>query len=237
MALRKAHIKHPMHISLLDSSFGIPTDVTFMIMGYKNLQLDNSQEKEVKLGEVKGHKLILGLFSTVFKSKVFGPAKDTKNTIPVRETSLEAFKKMFDFIYSKETDWSTLTVLELYDIVNLAEKYDIPGLMEELKYHLDNIPLTMENVMEVADTAYQFNQFPDFSSSLLLQCAKFIKTNLKSAVSLLKFASDQSGLGKEATVLKLLALINYEHPCEHVLWVKSLAVLTKELMMGTEYNN
>ena len=147
MALRNAHTKHPMHTSLLDSSFGIPTDVTFIIMGYKNLQLDNYQEKEVKLGEVKGHKLILGLFSTVFKSEFFGPAKDTKDTIPVRETSLEAFKKMFDFIYSKETDWSTLTVLELYDIVNLAEKYDIPGLMEKLKHQMNNFALSMENVM------------------------------------------------------------------------------------------
>merc|ERR1719483_6734 len=82
---------------------------------------------------------------------------------------------MFDFIYSNETDWRALTVLELYDVVNLAEKYDIPGLMEKLKHHMNNLPLTMKNVMKVAYTAYQFNQFPDFSSSLLLQCAKFIR--------------------------------------------------------------
>jgi len=214
MASKKAHIKFPMHTSLLNPSFGIPTDVTFVIMGFQHLQLDNSEETEIKLGEVKGHKLILGLFSTVFKSEFFGPVKDTKDTIPVRETTIEAFENMFDFIYSKETDWTNLTVLELYDIVNLAEKYDIPGLMEELKNHMDNIPLTMGNVMDVADTAYQFNQFPDFSSSLLLQCAKFINNTLKTPASLLKFASDQSGLGQEATVLKLIALINHEHPIQ-----------------------
>ena len=151
---------------LLEPSFGIPTDVTFEIMGFTNIMLENSKEKEAKLGELKGHKLILGLFSPVFKGQFFGPAKETKDTIPVRETTLEAFKKMFDFIYSKEIDWSVLSVLELYDLVNLAKKYDIPALMEQLKKQIDIFHITMENVMEVADMAHQFKQFPDISSAL-----------------------------------------------------------------------
>jgi len=207
MARRNDGRKYSILTSLLDPCFGIPTDVTFEIMGYTHLQLDHSGEKEVKLGEVKGHKLIIGLFSPVFKSEFFGPAKDTKDTIPVRETTLEAFEKMLEFIYSKETDWSSLTVLEFYDVVNLAEKYDIPELMGHIKSQMDNIPLSMENVMEVADSAYDFNQFPDVSYSLLLRCAKFIKSKLRTPARLLEFAVDQSGSGQEATVLKLMALI------------------------------
>ena len=53
------HEKFPNHSSLLDPSFGIPTDVTFQIMGFKNLEIADGLDREVLLGEVKGHKLIL----------------------------------------------------------------------------------------------------------------------------------------------------------------------------------
>ena len=48
---------HPMLPCLLDPSFGIPTDVTFQIMGLEDLDNQNGQEKEVMLGEVHGHKI------------------------------------------------------------------------------------------------------------------------------------------------------------------------------------
>ena len=113
---------HPMLPCLLDPSFGIPTDVTFQIMGLEDLDNQSGQEKEVMLGEVHGHKIILGLFSPVFKRGFFGPAKESKDVIPVRQTTLEAFKLLVDYIYSKDINLKSLTLLELYDVVNLAEK-------------------------------------------------------------------------------------------------------------------
>eukprot|EP00092_Neocalanus_flemingeri_P003229 GFUD01003456.1.p1 GENE.GFUD01003456.1~~GFUD01003456.1.p1 ORF type:complete len:309 (+),score=68.17 GFUD01003456.1:41-967(+) len=199
--------KIPSNSSLLDPSCGIPTDVTFQIMGFKTPDLETGQDKEILLGEVKGHKLILGMVSTVYKAGFYGPAKETKDIVPVRQTTLEAFKKMVDYIYSKEIDWSGQTVLEMYDVVNLAERYDIPGLLEEIQTQMEKVPLTMENVMEVADTAFQFSQFPTVSDQLLLNCAKYVKKTLKTPASLVQFATDGSGSGQEATVLKLLALI------------------------------
>ena len=154
--------------SLMDPSFGIPTDVTFQIMSCTpNGDPDCEKKKETVVGEVKGHKVVLGLFSPVFKTEFFGTLQETRSDIPVRETTLEAFQRMFDYIYQKEIDWSQLTVLELYDVVNLAEKYDVVGLMELMKNEMTKIPLTLECVVEVADTAVQFSQFPDISTSLL----------------------------------------------------------------------
>ena len=43
--------------------------------------------EEVMLGEVKGHKLILGLISPGFKKQFFGNAKDEEEIIPVRQTN------------------------------------------------------------------------------------------------------------------------------------------------------
>eukprot|EP00092_Neocalanus_flemingeri_P088766 GFUD01112199.1.p1 GENE.GFUD01112199.1~~GFUD01112199.1.p1 ORF type:complete len:299 (-),score=61.73 GFUD01112199.1:141-1037(-) len=193
--------------SLAEPSFGIPTDVTFQVMGFRSPELADGPDIERMLGEVRGHKLLLGLFSEVFRRSFYGPAKETKDIIPVKQTTLGAFEKMFEYIYQKEVQWGPLTVLELYDVVNLAEKYDISGLMEEVTNQIVNVPLTMENLMEVADTAAQFTQFPTVSSPLLLTCAKFLKKNTKTPAELLQFATDQAGKDQADTVLQLLALV------------------------------
>ena len=113
---------------------------------------------------------------------------------------------MFDYIYNKTIEWGNVSVLEMYYVVNLAEKYHIPGMLDVVKILMENVHLTMENVIEVADAAAQFNQFPTISSSLIQSYAKFLKTNLKTDGELLQFAISHSGSGQEATALHLLAL-------------------------------
>ena len=192
--------------SLTDPSFGIPTDVTFQIM---SVRCDEDVEKnETVSGEVKGHKLILGMFSPVFKSEFFGSLKETQNVIPVRQTTLEAFKTMFDYIYQQESAWSRLSMLELYDVVNLAEKYDVSGLMEELRLQMTTLPLTLEGLMDVADTAAQFTQFPAIFSTLLLTCAKFLKKTLRTPAKLLQFGNEHAGSGQGDTFIQLMGMVN-----------------------------
>ena len=203
--------KHHMLSLMLEPSFGIPTDVTFKIMGFKHPEFENSQENEVLLGEVTGHRVILALLSPVFRRGFFGPATDSEDTVPVRQTTLEAFKLMIEYVYNKDIDWSRLPVLELYDVVNLAEKYDIPGLMEQVKTQMEKITLTMEDVVDVYDTAAQFTQFPTVSDPLILKCVNFLQENLGTSKELLAFAVKQSGSGQEVNVLKML-VIKQQHP-------------------------
>jgi len=192
--------------SLRDPSFGIPTDVTFQVMGLSSPVFSVTPVEEVLLGEVVGHKLILGMASPVFKGEFFGPAKETKDVIPVRETTVEAFERMLDYIYNKNIDWSGVSLLELYDVVNLAEKYHIPGLLEEIKMQIQGFPLTMDSLMDAFDTAIQFIQFPNISTILKQACAKFLKASLKSDSERLQFAISLSGSGQEGSVLHLLEL-------------------------------
>ena len=199
-------IKFPEHAMLLDPSFGIPTDVTFQIMECSANVNGVNLAEEVVVGEVKGHKLILGLFSQVFKNQFFGEAKDTKEIIPIRQTTREAFERMIDHIYSKPIDWSAMNIVELYDVVNLAEKYHMSPLMEVAKSKLETFPLTIENLMEVASTADEYQQFPSVTSAVLLSCAKFLKSSLQSREDLFRFAAEQVERGQEATAIKLHAL-------------------------------
>ena len=205
MASTTTHGHMPLLSSLMDPTFGIPPDVTFHIMGL-TMSEDGDQVQESLLGEVKGHKMLLGLFSPVFKKEFFGPVKETKDVITVRQTSLESFEKMLDYVYSKTIEWGNVSVLEMYDVVNLAEKYHITGLMDEVKSQMENVSLTKENVIEVADIAAQFTQFPTISSSLLQSCAKFLKTTLTTDGQLLQFAISKSGSGHEDITLHLVAL-------------------------------
>ena len=78
--------------------------------------------------------------------------------------------------------------------------------MEEVKNEMEKISLTMEKLVEFADIAVHYDQFPDVSSALLLTCAKFLKTNRKTPAEQLQFAMEKSGEGQEATVLQLLVL-------------------------------
>lgn len=193
-----------LHPKLLDPTFGIPFDVTFQIMA--SSEHSSRVSEEVVLGEVKGHKLILGLISPVFKNQFFGNAKDEEEIIPVRQTNKEAFEKMITYIYSKPVDWSSMTVIDLYDVVNLAEKYDVSSLMDEVKTQLVKYPLTTENLMEVATTVDEYEQFPSVTPAVLQSCARFLNSQLQSREDLLRFSAENVGAGQQATAIKLFAL-------------------------------
>jgi hypothetical protein len=187
---------------LQDPAYGIPGDVTFQISGPG----EELAEDMAVLGELKGHKVILGAFSPVFKSMFFGPLKETKDVIPIEQTTFEAFEKIIDYIYQKDIDWSGMTVLEMYDIVNLAEMYQMPDMMEEIKAQMENVAITEESLMDTAHTAAQFSQFSEVSTTLLRTCARFLQKTKKTSTERLDFAMKQSGNGQEATALQLLVL-------------------------------
>jgi len=210
MGAEVAAEKFSIHAPLLDPSFGIPTDVNFQILGYHDVE-----DQETCLGIIKAHKIILGLASPVFKSEFFGPAKETKDTIPVKETTLISFQRLIDFIYGKKIEWKNISVFEIFDIVNLAEKYQIPELSEELTFQLKNYPLTMENVLDIAETAEQFSQFEIIVSKLLETCSNFLKSELNTKELQLQFALKQSGTGKEKIVLHLLSMASPSPKCSN----------------------
>ena len=205
MSTKVAAEKFSLVTPLLDPSFGVPTDVSFQILGYQN-----GEDQESSLGIIKAHKIVLALASPVFKSEFFGLAKETKDTIPVKETTVKSFQRLIDFIYGKKIEWKDISLFEMFDIVNLAEKYQIPELSEELIFQLRNYPLTMENVLGIAETAEQFNQFETVVSKLLETCANFLKSKLKTEKSQLQFILKQSGTGNEKIVVHLLSMASPE---------------------------
>jgi len=204
--------KAPIYKSLLREQFNesIPFDVTFEIVENG----DDNQVKENKK-EVKAHKIILATFSSVFRAMFFGPVKETKDVITVKETTAEAFKTMIEYFYQVDIDCGEIDVIEMFDIVNLAEKYNVTELNDELKEQMEKVPITMDNLMEVAAIASKFSQFGDISSALLLNCAKLFKKEVRTSGDQVKFMLEQHARGDcTGIAMDILALSKTLPPVE-----------------------
>ena len=169
--------------------------------------IENTNVDDFGDQEIKAHKLLLAALSPVFKTMFFGPMKDDKKVVTVKDTTYQAFVKVVEYIYQIDIDTSNMTLQEFYEIVNLAKMYDMPRLMDELKIQMDNIPLSMENLLDVAHTATQYSQFDEVSTSLLLACAKFLQKSIGGPIQQLRFAVDQYACGRGDTALELLTVL------------------------------
>jgi len=100
---------------------------------------------------VTAHKSVLKMLSPVFKQMFDGPLKKNESieTVEVRGCSPKAFKVLIDLIYEDKTLLKNQGFSELFEIVKLADKYDIQGLYSKLKIHLTALPVTRAKVLEV----------------------------------------------------------------------------------------
>jgi len=202
---------------VLDPDFGIPSDVSFKIIEDENE--DICEERTV----IPAHKYFLAVASPVFKAMFFGLNKETRKVIPIKGTSWEAFMVMIFFIYEKEICWKEKSIITLLEVVNLAEMYDLGGLMEEVEKPLSEFPLSPDSVMHVAAIARQFSHFQKVSSQLLSHCATFLATKvITTKDSRNQFASSYIDSPHYATAFKLLELVEEVPPamCDNCLYVE-----------------
>jgi len=207
----------PVYASLLREQFdeSIPFDVTFEIVDKSDDDAEHHNQVKGDKREVKAHKMILATFSSVFRAMFFGPMKESQDVIPVKETTFEAFKKLIDYFYQVDIDCGEIEVIDLFDIVNLAERSNVPELKEELKEQMEKVPIAMENLIEVATIASKFSQFEEVSSALLLNCAKLFQREVHTAADQVQFMLDQRDRGESAAVaVDILALSKTLPPLE-----------------------
>jgi len=214
--------------ALLNPDFGIPTDVTFQVL---NPAEDGSQPIEVK-----AHRLILGFLSPVFRRQFFGLALDTQAVIPVKGTTKKAFETMVDFIYGKNIIWEEMSLKELFDVVNMAEMYIIPELMENVKKPIATFDLSEDNLIEAAAMAEGFEHFKETSDTLLSRCQGFLKDRIRTVQDAAEFAAKHASTEFENVAFKLLASLRNMNtsqecpncgnfPCMEGTWVTDFETL------------
>ena len=149
--------------SLLDPECDIPFDVHFEI----------EDNEGVKVGKLGGHKALLALKSPVFKAMLFGPMKEVGEVVKVKGTSALAFKTLLFYIHEVEEAWLpwTFDVLELVQIMDLAERFNLAGLKEKTISHVHEMFFfPKERLLEVARVAEGHHVHNELSESLLQSC-------------------------------------------------------------------
>ena len=179
---------------------GIPYDVAFKV---RNEEMANEDGVDIM-----AHKVIVASFSPVFKNMFYGALMETRDIIPIDDTTPDAFKKLMDYFYQVDINCEDMSLHELFELVNLAERYDVPELMNELIGQFGLVPVTMENVVELATIATRFKTlFEAASSALMLGCAKHLQKKVNSDQAKVKFLMEQHANGNGLVALELVSSV------------------------------
>ena len=141
---------------------------------------------------VGAHKLLLAGASPVFRANFFGPMRMVGEVMVVKETTIEAFAALIDFIYwppGKETfALKNITSFEqLCEVVEISERYQVLELRRMAIEALENMPITSKMVISVANVADKYKVFPDVRNILITKSLSFLNENLKSANDVFTF--------------------------------------------------
>ena len=191
--------------TLITSSSPIPGDIKFKVV----------DKEDGLVTTLEAHKIILALHSDHFKNAFFGSGvkfkEEEEGIMVIKETTLAAFEDFVGFYYEKEIEFEKKSLKELYEILNLAERYQVAELTDRVSDHIKNFPLSIDNVVEVAATASQdFAHFERASEALYASCVAIVETNLTSLQSVVNFVQSN---GDEMTVMKLLKEL--KNPCSN----------------------
>ena len=175
----------------LDPS-GIPYDITFVI--------ENCGSK------VEAHKFIMAMNSPVCTKQFYGGLKETDSEIVIKSATKDAFITMIDYFYGQEVDWEKKTVEELFEIANMAEKYQVKALKEKIKEVVQKfLHLDEENVVSVAAIAKNYSQFENLSNIILMKCREFLSSVMTVRDDYCKYAEKHAGSGLAGVAFGLLA--------------------------------
>ena len=154
---------------------------------------------------LEAHKLIFALHSDHFKNAFYGSGTAFKESeegvVVVKETTKEAFEDFVGFNYEKRIEFEKKSLAELFEILNLAERYQVKELKDRVSKFMKNFTLTMSNVVDVATAAKEFSHFENLSNDLYASCVAFVGAKFTDAQSVLTFVQ---GNEDKMTVMKLL---------------------------------
>ena len=161
----------------------IPHDVHFLAR-----RGDEGDEKFI--GALK---VLLADVSPVFREIFFGPLKETREVIEVNDTTHEAFNTMIRYIYKppgsaffpavhqdgeeKLNQNAIDCPLKFFDLLYLAEKYNLKSLQWDLTSQVVDIAITENNVILATTVAKKYQgmlPFDEISTEMLAKCLKFL---------------------------------------------------------------
>jgi len=176
----------------------VPPDITFKI------------EENGSTYEIQAHKTVMGWVSRVFNRMLFVANtrdKDAK-VLLIKRTTRQAFQIMKEAIYNTKSIKQSLqgkSVHEVFAVLDLVTRYEIPELLASVKEFLGDFPLTEENVLDVAEDAVHYTgTFEDEARSLLTTCAKFLLPKFTDVKSVFEYVAENEDRSDVVVKLQIL---------------------------------
>ena len=193
--------------TLSNSPPSIPYDVIYKIC----------DEEDKVMGEVPGHKMILAMASEVMRNGFFGSDNQDKTAevIRVHGTTVKACQTMFDFFYRRATNPGLVKAADIFEVVNLAKRYMIQKLEDDLMKNLKEFKVTEDNLIEVAKTARDYEKFEEASEILMNNCAKTLDKELQDQATTFEFINKLRATGDEVIGVQLITMIKKKTLCSN----------------------
>ena len=165
--------------SFLSPESGLPPDVLFVVK-------DQLGEDKSGWKTIEAHKFLLAGTSPVFMDLFFGPMKETREVFKVRNTTPEAFETVINYIYKPPEDTFTLANVgcpqKLFELLELAQRYEIRNLKTLTTEALENLSVSRENMIFTATVAKSYKRvFEDLSMKLLVKCEELLFDTLSTS--------------------------------------------------------
>ena len=195
--------------ALLTPTSPIPGDVQFKVV----------DEADQVIATFEAHKIILALHSDHFKNAFYGSGtffrENEEGIVVIKETTKESFEDFLGFNYEKKIEFEKKTLAELYEILNLAEKYQVKELKVKVVNFIKSFPLSIHNVVKVAATTQKFSHFKEESEGLYKNCVAFLGKHFADVPSVLNFVSKHED--EAMVVVKLLKDVERKknQPCSN----------------------
>lgn len=143
----------------------LPFDVSFNVI-----------EDERVTARLGAHRCLLATCSPVFRTEFFGLLAENEKVIEIKETSQHAFYFLLNYIYGASLEpTADMGALQLFEILNLAERYDMARLKAEVTECLEQLRMKEEDVLGVARVAEAFSHFEAVSGAVLASCSRLLK--------------------------------------------------------------
>ncbi|XP_023327785.1 uncharacterized protein LOC111700915 isoform X2 [Eurytemora carolleeae] len=158
-------------------------------------------EEGVLESSIKCHKLLLSLVSPVFKKQFFGSLASTTEKlelVEIKDFSFEGFTQMMKLIYDTADNmfeklfYDILDVALLFEILRLADKYQIEDLAALAKTRIATVPLSDENALEVLEVTEQHKDllnFEEICKAINLRLAITMKSTWTSSADVDSFCN------------------------------------------------
>ena len=178
-----------------DLNSDIPPDIFFRVSEDsrrdENIEVETEEEGD-KTKMIGAHKLLLAGTSPVFKANFFGGMKMTGEVMVVKETTMEAFSTLINFIYwppgKGVFSLGLISCFEqLCNIVEISERYQVLDLKKVAKDALQNLEVTAKNVIVVATIADRYKAFEDVNKILMTKSLAFLERTMITANDVISF--------------------------------------------------